>query len=306
MRANSNRMFDFFSFSDEIKTAFAEHKPVLALESTVLTHGLPYPDNINVAKTLEDIARHHGVVPATIAILNGKIKVGLTDDEIVKLVTSQAVKASVRDLSHVIMNKQSAGTTVALTAFIAHQAGISVFATGGIGGVHYGNDLDISADLLEISRTPLTIISAGPKAILDIAKTLEVLETYSVPIIGYRTKTVPLFYSRTSQYPVPIYADSLETVISYLKTHYQFNMHSGVLIMNPIDEANEIPAKKIEPLIDQALQKAKELCISGKSITPFLLSELNQITKGESLTANIALLKNNVTLGAKIANKWNL
>lgn len=301
MKAKENKLFEFLSFSPEVKQAFVDHKPILALESTVLTHGLPSPINIDIAHELEQLAREKGAVPATMALLNGVIKIGLTANDIAELGNGRAEKASVRDLAYMIANKKSAGTTVALTAYLAHLVGIHVFATGGIGGVHRGDDLDISADLFEISKTPITIISAGPKAILDIPRTLEVLETYSVPVIGYGTTTVPAFYSRTSKYNIPFTINTLHDMTCMIKTHRYLQPNTGILIMNPISSVDEIPETVIEPVILKALEKAKLLGIKGKDTTPFLLSELHQITDGLSLKANISLLKNNVALGATLA-----
>ena len=301
MRTKTNIMKEFLSLSPEVTAALADNKPILALESTVITHGLPYPTNLEVALQLEQRAKDEGAVPATIAILNGKCKIGLTADEMTQLADGKASKASCRDLAYMVSKTLSAGTTVALTAMLAHHAGISVFATGGIGGVHYGDSLDISADLYEISQTPIAIISAGPKAILDTARTLEVLETYSVPVIAYQTNCIPAFYSRHSAHKAPLTADTLAELTACIKTHRDLALPSGILVMNPIPVQDEIPASSIEPSIQTALAKAEALNIKGKEITPFLLAELTTLTKGKSLQANIALLNNNVTLGAKLA-----
>lgn len=304
MKTKENRLANFLSVSDEVSNAITQKKPVLALESTVITHGLPSPTNLEVAHELENIARSMGATPATIAILDGKLKIGLTHDEMIQLATHHAEKASVRDLAYCVSQKKTAGTTVALTAFLARMAGIAFFSTGGIGGVHRGDDLDISADLLEISRTAVTIISAGPKAILDIAQTLEVLETYSVPVVGYKTTMIPAFYSCTSQFPAPFTIDTIEELVAFIRTQHNLQIPSGILVMNPIPEADEIPATTIEPMIVAALKKATAQNIRGKKITPFLLSELNQLTQGMSLKTNVSLLKNNVRLGASLATHY--
>lgn len=303
MQTKKRNLTELLSFSAEITQAINDKQPILALESTVITHGLPSPTNVDVAFTLENIAREQGVIPATIAILNGSIKIGLTQEEMTHLANGQATKASIRDLAYVMATKQSAGTTVALTAYLAHLAGISLFATGGIGGVHRGDEADISADLLAISQTPVTIISAGPKAILDIPRTLEVLETISVPIVGYQTTCIPAFYSASSQYAAPYSINTVDQLAALIHTQRELQLPSGILVMNPIPVADEIPAATIEPAIQAALEKATARNIKGKQITPFLLAELTALTQGKSLQANIALLKNNVQLGAQLAIK---
>jgi len=289
-------------FSQEVQHALTHDLPILALESTVITHGLPYPENIEIAHQLETIARDMQVTPATIAIIDGNIKIGLTKNEFEVLAAKKAHKASVRDLSYMINQKACAGTTVALTAMLSHRAGIRVFATGGIGGVHVGDEMDISADLFEMSRQPIAIISAGPKAILDIGRTLEVLETYSVPLVGFKTGCVPAFYSRTSPYLLPYSFNTIEGLADYVHTHQAFSP-SSVLIMNPIPAANEIHEDLIQPVIAQALKAAAKQEIHGKALTPFLLAELNRLTAGNSVSANVALLKNNVSVGAALAKQ---
>lgn len=299
-------MQTLFEFSNEVKNAISERKPILALESTLITHGLPHPHNLETALALEQIARENGVTPATIAIMNGKIKIGLTHEELQTLVKDEhVVKASVRDLPYILSRKLNAGTTVASTLFCADYAGIKVFATGGIGGVHRGEDNDISADLIELAKTPIAVICAGAKAILDIPRTLEYLETHSVPVIGYRTDKLPAFYSTESAYPVQARIDDIASLADLMKTHWRLGLRSGVLITNPIPMSDEIPAEAIEPVIASALNHAKEKNIRGKHITPFLLSEVSTVTKGKSLQANIQLIKNNVRLGAMLANKIN-
>jgi len=303
MNPKENKMAEFLTFSCEVKTAITENKPVLALESTVITHGLPNPRNIEVALQLEQTARTHGALPATIAILNGKVKIGLSHDEIAQLASCKAGKASVRDLSYVIANKQSAGTTVALTAKLASLVGIRVFATGGIGGVHYGDGFDVSADLFAMTHSPIAIVSAGPKAILDIGRTIEILDSLSVPVIGFQTKFVPAFYSAESPFRIPYTIDSIDALVHYINIHQQLQLKTSVMIMNPVPKQVEIPSHIITPVIQQALITAQEKSITGKEITPFLLAELNKLTNGGSVKTNIALLNNNVELGAKLARK---
>lgn len=299
-------MQQFFEYSDEVSQAILEKKPILALESTLITHGLPHPTNIETGLMLENIARENGVTPATIAIINGKIKIGVTQSELEMLVEDKnVVKASVRDLPFILSKKLSAGTTVASTLFCADYAGIRVFATGGIGGVHRGDDQDVSADLIELSRTPIAVVCAGAKAILDLPKTLEFLETHSIPVVGYRTDFLPAFYTAETEYKLHARVDDVASLAELLKIHWQLGMSSGVLIANPIPATDEIPAEIIEPVIASALEKAGKQRISGKAITPFLLNEVSVVTKGKSLQANINLIMNNVRLGALLAQRIN-
>lgn len=296
-------MQQFFEYSPEVDQALKLKKPILALESTLITHGLPFPYNLETARSLEQIARDHAVVPATIAILNGKIKIGLTHDELENLVRDKyIIKASTRDLPFVLSQGLSAGTTTAATLYCADSAGIKVFSTGGIGGVHRGDVLDVSADLIELARTPIAVVCSGAKAILDLPKTLEFLETYSIPIIGYRTSTLPAFYTSESAYQLPTRIDNIPALAKYLKTHWQLGMTSSVIIANPIPKEEEISYDVMEPVIIEALRVADEKQITGKEITPFLLSEVTHATEGKSIMANIALLKNNVKLGAMLAH----
>jgi pseudouridylate synthase len=297
-------MRQFFEYSHEVSQAILEKSPLLALESTLITHGLPYPENIETALQIENIVRENGVTPATIAIINGKIKIGVTTEDLEILVGDKSVvKASVRDIPFILSKKLNAGTTVASTLFCADYAGIRVFATGGIGGVHRGEDQDISADLIELSRTPIAVVCAGAKAILDLPKTLEFLETHSIPVVGYRTDTLPAFYTAETDYKLHARVDDISSLAELLKIHWQLGMSSGVLIANPIPSTDEIPAEIIEPVIAGALHKAETQRISGKAITPFLLNEVSIVTKGKSLQANINLIINNVRLGALLANR---
>jgi pseudouridine-5'-phosphate glycosidase len=295
-------MQPFFEYSAEVEHAVKHKKPILALESTLITHGLPYPQNLEVGKAVEQIARDLGVTPATIAIMRGKIKIGLSDAEMDILISDkQAVKASTRDIPFILSKGLNAGTTVAATLFCANYAGIRVFATGGIGGVHRGDDQDISADLTELAKTPIAVICAGAKAILDLPRTLEYLETFSIPIVGYRTDVLPAFYTANTSYPLPARVDDIKSLAKLLSIHWQLGMPSGMLIANPIPLEDEIPAHEIEPVIAAALREAESKQLTGKTITPFLLKEVAEATKGKSLIANINLIKHNVRVGAELA-----
>lgn len=299
-------MQQFFEYTDEVRQALQEKRPLLALESTLITHGLPFPANLETALTLEDIARENGVTPATIAIMNGKIKIGLSREELASLVHDKHImKAGTRDIHYVLGKKQNAGTTVSSTLFCASAAGIKVFATGGIGGVHRGEDMDISADLIALANTPVAVVCAGAKAILDLPRTLEFLETQSVPVIGYRTDTFPAFYTAETDYKLSAHVDSVTTLAELIKIHWQLGMRTGVLVANPIPIPDEIAAEVIEPAISNALVLAEKKNVRGKEITPFLLSEVASATQGKSLQANIHLIINNVRLGAMLASKIN-
>lgn len=295
-------MQSLFEYSEEVAFAKQHNQPILALESTLITHGLPYPHNLEIALEVEEIARKQQVTPATIALMNGKIKIGLSSTELEILIQDkQSIKASRRDIPYVISQKLNAGTTVASTLFCAHKANIKVFATGGIGGVHRGEDQDISADLIELAQSPIAIVCAGAKAILDLPKTLEFLETFSISVIAYQTDTLPAFYSATSAYPLFSRINEVTELAHLLKVHWQLGMTAGVLIANPIPRQDEIAADVIEPAIHAALQLAQQKNIRGKAITPFLLNEIVNVTEGRSLQANKQLIKNNVHLGAQLA-----
>ncbi len=292
----------YFEYSTEVQDALNNKKPILALESTLITHGLPFPQNLETAQAVEELVRERNVTPATIAIIDGKIKVGLNQDELEKLVQTKTVyKASKRDIPYLLSKGLSAGTTVAATLFCADYAGIRVFATGGIGGVHHGDSFDISADLIELARTPVAVICAGAKAILDLPRTIEFLETYSIPVIGYGTETLPAFYTRETSYKLTSHVNDIPALAKLLKIHWQLGMTTGILIANPINAADEIPADIIDPVITNALKAASERMITGKEVTPFLLGEVAAVTKGKSMAANISLIKNNVRLGADLA-----
>lgn len=295
-------MQQFLEYSDEVYNALQQQKPILALESTLITHGLPYPYNIETALAVEKMARDQNVVPATIAIMQGKIKIGLNSAELEALIEDKhSIKVSRRDIPYALSQKLNAGTTVAATMFCAHKAGISLFSTGGIGGVHRGNDLDISADLIELSRLPVGVICSGAKSILDLPKTIELLETLSIPVIGYQTTKLPAFYSRETAIKLPTSVNTISELGDLLHIHWQLNPTIGALITNPIPNQYEIPYDVLEPVIIKALQKAAQTNISGKFITPFLLNELVAATEGSSLETNIHLIKHNVQLGIELA-----
>lgn len=294
----------FFDYSDEVKAALAANQPVLALESTLITHGLPFPHNIETALACETIAREHHVTPATIAIINGRIKIGLTHNQLEHIATiKNVVKTSCHDLPFTIAQELTGGTTVAATLFCAKRAGIRVFATGGIGGVHRGDAQDISADLIELAKTPIAVICAGAKAILDLPRTMELLETLSVPVIGYRTDVLPAFYMDKTSHKLSTTVNDITSLAKLLCTHWNLGFTSGQLIVNPIPSEFAISADVMEPVIANAILKAELQKISGKALTPFLLTEVAQSTKGESLRSNLALIKNNVRLGAELATE---
>jgi pseudouridine-5'-phosphate glycosidase len=274
----------------------------VSLESTVLTHGLPRPQNLTLARDMERVVRENGATPATIAVLDGEVRVGLTDAELERLAGLENVrKISRRDFAAAIARKESGGTTVAGTMFAAHRAGIRVFATGGIGGVHEVETLDISADLQALADTPMIVVCAGAKAILDLPATLEYLETMSVPVIGYGTGEFPAFYSRRSGLPVSARLDTPEEVVRLARAHWGLGMKSAVLVCQPLSEQEEIPQEKVKRAIQQARREARAQGVRGQALTPFLLGRLSELTGGESLRANLALLLNNARLAAKIA-----
>ncbi|MBB2892982.1 pseudouridine-5'-phosphate glycosidase [Flexivirga oryzae] len=294
--------------TDEVRDALAEGRPVLALESTIISHGMPYPDNVRMAREVEALIRAEGVTPATIAVLDGVPRVGLSDDDLEMLgrAGESVTKASVRDLAYVMAKGIHGATTVAATMRLASLAGIRVFATGGLGGVHRGaaSSMDLSADLTELSRTPVAVISAGVKSILDIGLTLEAMETLSIPVVGYQTDEFPSFYSRSSGYDVPMRADSPEELAAIMATQWELGVTAGLDIANPIPRADEIPADEISGIITQALADMDERGITGKDTTPYLLGRVVELTGGASLTANIALVKNNAMLGANLATAY--
>ena len=298
------KLSDYLDIHPDVENAIKNNEPVVALESTIISHGMPYPKNVETALMVEETVRLNKAVPATIAIINGKLKVGLTNDEIEFLATNEEVKkVSRRDLPITVAQKLSGSTTVASTMIIASLAKIAIFATGGIGGVHRGaeNTMDISADLEELANTNVCVVCAGAKAILDLGLTLEYLETNGVPVIGYKTSELPAFYSSESGFDVDYKIDSAQEIAEILKTKWDLSLDGGVLVTNPIPVAFELETGVMNDAINQAIIEADNNKISGKKITPYLLSKVNEITQGKSLEANIKLIQNNADLAAKIA-----
>ena len=295
-----------FVLSSEVSRALQKKAPVVALESTVITHGLPHPENLALARDMESQVRQAGSIPATIAILEGKIRVGLNDDQLEKLATATNVrKISVRDFAPALAGgasgSQTGGTTVAATLFAADKAGIRVFATGGIGGVHREPPFDVSADLPQLAITPTIVVCAGVKAILDLPGTLEYLETVGVPVIGYQTDEFPAFYSHESGLPVSARADSANEVAAIALAHWELGMQSTVLVTVPPPPGDALPADQVNQAIEQALSEAREHHIRGQAVTPFLLSRVSELTGKASLHANLGLLKNNARIASQIA-----
>ncbi len=294
----------YLDINKEVKEALEDNKPVVALESTIISHGMPYPQNVQTARKCEEIVRQNGAIPATIAILDGILKVGLTDEELEMVGKSPNVlKVSRRDIPVVVARKINGATTVASTMIIAEMAGIKVFVTGGIGGVHRDaqNTFDISADLIELANTNVAVVCAGAKSILDLGLTLEYLETHGVPVIGYKTDELPAFYTRKSGFKLVQTSESIEDIASIAKVKWDLKLKGGLVIANPIPEEYGMDFDYINVSIENALKKAKSLGISGKETTPFLLGEIKEITKGKSLEANIQLVFNNAKVGAKLA-----
>jgi pseudouridine-5'-phosphate glycosidase len=294
----------FIDIEPAVAKALAAGVPVVALESTIITHGMPYPQNNEMAASVERIVREEGAVPATIAVIDGRLKIGLTSAERDALAkASDTMKLSRADLAFAISERRTGGTTVAATMIAAALAGISVFATGGIGGVHKGAEksFDISADLDELARTPVIVVSAGPKAILDIEKTLEVLETRGVPVVAYGSDVVPAFWSRRSPYTAPLRLDRPEAIAGFFRTRAALGIAGGMLVANPVPEADEIPVDEMAAYIEAAQRAAKAENIGGKAVTPYLLSKILELSDGRSLVTNIALVENNARLAARIA-----
>lgn len=292
------------TFSVEVAQARSAGSPIVALESTIITHGMPHPQNIEVARQVEADIRAAGATPATIAVIDGALHIGLEQDQLETLARARNVaKLSRADLAVCIARGGTGATTVAATMIAAHQAGISVFATGGIGGVHKGaeNSFDISADLMELAQTPVTVVAAGAKAILDVAKTLEVLETQGVPVIAYGQDSFPAFWSASSPLKAPLRMDDPEMIARAHATRAALGLPGGQLVANPIPLADEIPASEMAPVIAKAQADATAHGITGKSVTPYLLQRIFELTEGRSLTANIALVRNNARLAARIA-----
>ncbi|CEA01200.1 Pseudouridine-5'-phosphate glycosidase [Jeotgalicoccus saudimassiliensis] len=294
----------------DVKEALENNKPVIALESTIISHGMPYPQNVEMAKTVESIVREGGAVPATIAIMDGKIKVGLDEALLEKLGNSEGVaKVSRRDLAEIIATKRIGATTVASTMICAEMAGIKFFVTGGIGGVHRGVEetMDISADLDELGKTDVAVICAGAKSILDLDKTMEYLETKGVPVIGYKTEVLPAFFTRTSDIKLNTVAESTEDIAAIIKAKHDLELEGGTVIANPILESDELPKEYIDKIVAEAVKEAEENGIGGKDSTPFLLGKIVEKTEGKSLEANIKLVYNNAKVGTEIAvNYFNM
>jgi len=295
-----------FVISPEVRIALDLNAHVVALESTVITHGLPRPQNLELARNMERTVREAGATPATIALLDGKIHIGLSDQELVRLSESEStLKVSHRDFATAIVKKANGGTTVAGTMYAANMTGIKVFATGGIGGVHKESAFDISTDLRSLAEIPTVVVCAGAKAILDLPATLEYLETMGVPVIGFGTDEFPAFYSRESGLGVSARLDSPKEIADFAKAHWELGMKGGILVTNPIPAANAIPAARMEPIIAKASAEAIEKGIHGQKLTPFLLGRISELTKGKSLQANLALLLNNARLAAQIATEMS-
>lgn len=298
MMKNSN----LFRLSGEVEAALNEKSAVVALESTVIAHGLPRPVNLETALRLEEIVRSRGAVPATIAILKGRLHVGLNHEQLELLAHSKEIrKVSRRDLPVAIAQKWDGATTVATTAWIAERAGVQVFATGGIGGIHRGTLPDVSADLPELARARLVVVCSGAKIVLDLAATREWLETHGITVIGYGTDEMPAFYSRSSNLPVDIRVDSPEEVAAIEAVRRELNLEGATLVTVPVPEDAEVPAHELQQALDEALSEATRVGISGRELTPFLLSRMSERSKGATLRSNIALLENNARVAAEIA-----
>ena len=293
---------ELLHFSEEIADAIHSKQPIVVLESTIIAHGMPYPDNLETAHMVEQIIRDNGAVPATISIYKGKIHIG-TDPSIMQHLASHTdvIKASRRDISYVLSCKLSASTTVAATMFCAHLAHLPLFVTGGIGGVHHhvNESFDISADLIELASTPVTVVCSGAKSILDLPKTLEMLETQGVAVVGYRTDEFPAFYTHSSGIPLLHRLNSTREIATMMHYQRKLKLNNGIVVANPIPKAAEIPDHEMSPIIRQARLDAQH--VNGKAITPFLLKRIAELTAGQSLHANIELIKNNALLGAAIA-----
>lgn len=301
-------MFEkYLEISEEVKNALENNKPVVALESTIISHGMPYPQNAETALKVESIVRENGGIPATVAIINGKLKVGLSAEEIELLGKEgeKVIKVSRRDIPYIVANKLNGATTVASTMIIANMAGIKIFATGGIGGVHRGaeNTMDISADLQELSNTNVAVICAGAKSILDLGLTLEYLETNGVPVLGYKTKELPAFYTRNSGFNLDYAIDSPKEFADLLHAKWELGLKGGVVIANPIPEEYSMDNGVISKVIEDAVKEAERLGIKGKESTPFLLDKIQKLTAGSSLKANIELVFNNTKLATEIAKE---
>ena len=297
-------MNKYIDILPEIKAALDRNRAVVALESTIISHGMPYPENLTCAKGCEAAIRECGAIPATIAILDGRIKIGLTSKQLERFaVSDDIIKCSRRDLPYIITTRQNGAATVSATMIMSSLAGIRFFATGGVGGVHRGaeDSMDISADLFELSMTEVCVVSAGVKSILDIGRTLEFLETRGVPVIAYGQDEFPAFYTRESGYAAPIRLDTPEDVAEMMSTKWELGLGGGAIVGNPIPEEHSMPKAEIDVAIEKALKKASKQGIDGKRVTPFLLDAIKDITEGRSLVANMQLVQNNARLAAEIA-----
>jgi len=297
-------MNKYIDILPEVKTAIDHDRPVVALESTIISHGMPYPENLVCARDCEAVIHANGAVPATIAVLEGRIKIGLSGEQLEYFATSDdIIKCSRRDLPYSISSGKNGAATVSATMIMASLAGIRFFATGGVGGVHRGaeDSMDISADLIELSATKVCVVSAGIKSILDIGRTLEYLETEGVPVVAYGQDEFPAFYTRESGYKAPLRLDTPAAVAKMMKVKWELGLSGGAIVGNPIPEAYSMPKKEIDSAINTALKNASKLGITGKEVTPFLLDAIKNITAGRSLEANMHLVKNNAKLAAEIA-----
>lgn len=301
---NNEMLKKYVEYSDEVKKAMEEGKAIVALESTIISHGMPYPQNIETAKACEEIIREKGAVPATTAIIGGKIKIGLSEDELEFMATSKdIIKASRRDFAYIVSRGLNGATTVASTIIASRLAGIKIFVTGGLGGVHRHAEttFDISRDLEELASNDIMIVCAGCKSILDIGLTLEYLETKGVPVFGYQTDSMPAFFTRKSEFKVDYNIKNPKEAAEAAKAQWDLGLTGGILLTNPIPEKDSMDEEKINKAIEEALKEAEEKGIHGKETTPFLLSKVLEVTEGKSLEANIALVKNNAKLGAEVA-----
>ena len=301
-------MEKYVTYSDEVKYAIENNLPIVALESTIISHGMPYPKNLETAKMCEDVIRANGCVPATIAILNGKLKVGLNESELEYLAqATDVIKASRRDIPYIVANSLNGATTVSGTMYVSEIAGIKVFATGGIGGVHrdLATAFDVSNDIESLDKSNVLVVCAGVKSILDIPNTLEFLETKGVPVLGYKTKVMPAFYTKESDYSVNYKVESAAEVARIMDAKWNLGLNGGILVANPIKDEDSYDKDEINAAINTALAEAHALNITGKEITPFLLGKIKDITGGGSLEANIKLVLNNCDVAAKIAKEYN-
>jgi pseudouridine-5'-phosphate glycosidase len=298
----------FLQFSPEVQAARSAGKPIVALESTIISHGMPYPQNVQTAREVEQVIRDAGAVPATIAIIDGKICIGLSDEQLEVLGNSKdAIKVSRRDLAYVLAQKKLGATTVAATMICAKLAGIEVFVTGGIGGVHRGAEtsFDISADLQELAQTSVAVVCAGVKSILDIGLTLEYLETHGVPVVSVGQGAFPAFFTRDSGFKADFQLDTAEEQARFIRTKWQLGLEGGVVVSNPVPEVAAMKNEEIDGIIAQALEEAGQQGVKGKAVTPFLLARIKELTGGRSLATNIALVKHNAQVGAKLAVALN-